>query len=161
MSFVIPTTNPWSCLPASFSMACGIPFAVFIDMLGHDGGDLPYTNKLFKAGFHPQECIEVVQRLSWSCTPIELFPQITPDNIEQRNILFNGDESGNWARFLLHLNNCKNGVIEGTTNKQGIIIGHAVAWDGCHVYDPKGVIYSFSEHQNLNFYPKVLWKLKK
>ena len=137
-------------------MACGIPFAVFIGMLGHDGGDFPYTNKLFKAGFHPQECIEVIQQAGWSCTPIELFPRLTPDNIETRDILFN---SGNWARFLLHLSHCKNGVIEGTTNKQGTITGHAVAWDGCHIYDPRGVIYSFAEHDHFNFYPRVLWKL--
>ncbi len=154
MPFTIPTTNPWSCLPASFSMACGVPFNSFIGLLGHDGSDLPYTDKAFHAGFHPQECVEVAQTLGWACTPIELFPKITPNYKEERVISF---RCGNMARFLQHLTSCRAGVIEGYSPIRKL--GHAVAWDGLLIYDPRGRTFSFSEHIHFDFVPRVLWKL--
>lgn len=146
---------PWSCLPASFSMACNIPFNTFIGLLGHDGSELPYCNKQYKAGFHIQECIHVVQKLGWTCTPIELFPKITPDYKEERIIYFPG---GNMVRFLQYLTQCKTGVIEGYSQKRQL--GHAVSWDGIKIYDPRGIIYSFAEHQQFDFIPRCLWILK-
>jgi hypothetical protein len=155
MPFTIPTTNPWSCLPASFAMACEVPFQTIVGLIGHDGSDLPYTNKKYRAGFHPQECLEAATKLGWLGALIELFPRITPDGVEERVIQFGGD--GNWARFLQHLRECSNGVIEGVSVSSGL--GHAVAWDGYHIYDPKGMVYSFSEHYQRGFNPRLLWKL--
>jgi hypothetical protein len=153
--FKIPITNPWSCLPTAFAIACDIPFGVLIHEIGHDGSKCPYQNPRFHAGFHVQECIEAIQKFGWAGTPVELFPQITPDYSEIRTIYF-VDEAGNWARFLRHLTQCKNGVIEGIRKNK---IGHSVAWDGKHIYDPTGKIYSFSEHPQFNFFPRILWKL--
>lgn len=156
---IIPATNAWSCLPASFSMACGVLFNQFVDLIGHTGSNFPYKGK-FRAGFHSQECIEAAYKLGFSCTPIELFPQITPNGIEERTIYFN-DEAGNWTRFWFHLNNCKQGVIEGISFKEKKMIGHAVAWNGYLIYDPRGRTYSFTEHSLNNFTPRLLWKLEK
>jgi hypothetical protein len=135
-------------------MACGLPFASFIEALGHDGSGLPYKDTAFRAGFHPQECIEVAQILGWACTPIELFPKITPNYVEERIISF---KNGNWARFLRHLNLCTRGVIEGYSPRKNL--GHAVAWDGILIYDPRGRTFSFSEHIQFDFIPRVLWKV--
>jgi len=155
MPFTLPITNPWSCLPAAFSMACGVPFKTIIDLIGHDGSELPYTNTQFRAGFHPQECLEAAEKLGWWVTPIELHPSITPDGSEERQILF---QEGNWARYLRHLTGCHNGVIEGMSLKSGL--GHAVAWDGYHIYDTKLMqAYSFAEHLQRGFKPEILWKL--
>ena len=137
-------------------MACGVLFNHFVDLIGHDGSALPYKSN-FRAGFHSQECIEAAYKLGFTCTPIELFPQITPDGVEERTICF--ENMDNWDRFLLHLRVCKTGVLEGVSQKNKKTIGHAVAWDGCLIYDPRGLTYSFSEHLYNNFVPRLLWKI--
>jgi hypothetical protein len=155
----IPRSFPWACVISAFAMACDVPWIVFLTMIGHNGDACPYSDPSIRVGFHVQECIEVAQKMGWSCTPIELFPVSTPGNGEEFTIFFGGPD-GNWARFLQHLGSCKAGVIEGCCKrKDGGEVGHAVAWDGTHIYDPKGKIYSFSEHEENNFYPRVLWKL--
>jgi hypothetical protein len=158
MAFTIPQTYPWACITSAFAMACGIPWKDFLQYVGHDGSRFPYKDPSIRAGFHIQECIEVAQQWGWTCTPIELFPISTPGNGEEIEILF-GDETGNWARFLQHLTTCQTGVIEGVVSKQEGSVGHAVAWDGTKIHDPKGKVYSFAEHSQHNFFPRVLWKL--
>lgn len=161
MKYIIPKTYPWACTIASFSMVLGIDWQVIIKLIGHDGSRCPYSDPSIRVGFHFQECIEIAQQRGWTCTPIELFPSSTPGNGEETQIFF-PDADGNWARFLHHLNDCPSGVIEGVVEKAGgTLIGHAVAWDGTKIYDPKGAVYSFAEHRSHKFYPRVLWKLNR
>ncbi len=140
-------------------MACNVPVSTLIGLIGHDGSALPYSDSAYHAGFHSQECIEAAMKLGWLVTPIELFPAITPNGKEERIIYFGGNDAGNWARFLQHLKDTSNGVLEGVSRRKGFIIGHAVAWDGLHIYDPRGHIYSFAEHEGMDFFPRILWKL--
>ena len=157
---LITTTNTYSCLVAAFAMACEVSFDTFIKLLGHDGSAFPYSNPYYRAGFHPQEFIEVILKLGWLATPIEQNPVLTPDGIDLRDIYFNSSEAGNLARFLQHLTNTTTGVIEGILQrKAGGIVGHAVAWDGTHIYDPRGYVYSFSECETMKYTPRILWKL--
>jgi hypothetical protein len=156
---IIPKTNPWSCLLASFSMATNIPTGILVNTIGHDGSSLPYEDQKYHAGFHPQECIDAIMKFGWEATPIELYPKITPNRVEERIIYFNGDDSGNWARFLRHLSNTTHGVLEGLLVRKDKIAGHAVAWDGLYIHDPRGYSYSFSEHDEKCFCPQVLWRL--
>jgi len=122
-----------------------------------------------KAGFHEQECIEVVQRLGYACTPIEIVPQMMPvPNGPVRPIWFwpeqlTGDpEEWNWQRFNQHLKNSK-GVITGTVKCTGVhsVLGHAVAWNEI-VYDVRkgGLLYSIIMADYYGFTPRTYWKIQ-
>jgi len=160
--FTIPITNSWSCLPASFSMACGIPFDDFIQALGHNGDTRPYTDKSKRRGFHFQECIEIVWKLGFSCTPIERYPALmhSQGDKEVCPIFFGHSDADNLARFVQYLLQVKRGIFEGfRTRNNGSYAGHAAAWDGKLVYDPSGTAYLFEESKNNNFNIHTLWIL--
>lgn len=151
--------NGWSCLPTSFAMVVDIPVSSFISMIGHDGSERPYASKNFRAGFHEQECIRIADILGYSCTPFEAFPRLSPfkDGSEARVILFGSTEAANivdfYSRALF-----KSGVITGRTLDG---IGHAVAWDGHNVYDPRDKIYPLKDADIHNFLPRCFWKIEK
>lgn len=164
------TGNNWSCLPCSFAMVLDISVEKFIRMIGHDGSDKPYEDYPGqKAGFHEQECIEVLQRLGYACTPIEIVPQLTPVvGGPLRPIWFfpeklTGDpEDWNWQRFIRHLKGTR-GVITGAKKRidSSEMLGHAVAWDGL-VHDPqgRGFTYTIEEAHNYGFIPRGYWKIQ-
>lgn len=162
----IQTGDKWSCLPCSFAMAIGIPVEKLIKMIGHDGSDEPYDELPGqKAGFHEQECIEVLQRLGYACTPIEIVPQMMPAlRGPIRPIWFPlkqltaAPEDWNWQRFIRHLKDTR-GVITGVTKRANGVIGHAVAWKGV-IYDPRGYMYTIEEAGNYNFVPRTYWKIQ-
>jgi len=163
-------TNPnyWSCLPTAFAMVVNKPVVWFIRQIGHPGAEEPYGVKGLKAGFHEQECIDVVQELGFSCTPIEIHPTISPhpDGKDARPIFFGNNEAANWDRLLKHLYQTR-GVLTGIYRKPSQpekIIGHAVAWDNAdrQVYDPnQGRVYQLSEAYNYGFIPRCFWKVQK
>jgi hypothetical protein len=142
----------------------------FIKMIGHDGSAEPYpAYPGQKAGFHEQECIEVVQQLGYACTPIEIVPQIMPmQGGPTRPIWFPMDrvddpEGANWQRFLRHLDGSY-GVLTGVRQRINSVksLGHAVAWDGHGVYDPQGdgFLYNIDEASDFGFIPRNYWKIQ-
>lgn len=163
-------SNGWSCLPCSFAIALNIPVSEFINMLGHDGSEEVYEELPgVKAGFHEQECIEVVQNLGYACTPIEIVPQMMPKpNGPVRPVWFRPEqltadpEDWNWQRFKRHLEGTR-GVITGAKKRinSDEIIGHAVAWYE-QIYDPqgRGFIYPLNEMDDYGFLPRVYWKIQ-
>lgn len=163
------TGDSWACLPCSFAMAIHLSVKKFIEMIGHDGSVEPYEDfPNLKAGFHEQECIEVLQQLGYSCTPIEIVPQMIPaPGVPVRPIWFplkqptNRPEEWNWQRFVRHLVGTR-GVITGVKRRinNDKMLGHAVAWDGM-VYDPqgKGFVYALEQMGDYGFMPRVYWKV--
>lgn len=160
--------NGWSCLPCAFAMVLDLTVEEFTELIGHDGSAEPYDALPGqKAGFHEQECVEAVQLLGYACTPIEIVPQMMPHpGGPIRPIWFPGTESdreeNNWRRFKRHLINTY-GVITGVKQRaSGGVIGHAVAWDGKHIYDSRGegCIYSFEEAIDFDFTPRTYWKVQ-
>jgi len=161
--------NYWSCLPTAFAMATDKPVMWFIQQIGHPGAEEPYDVSGLKAGFHEQECIEVLQKIGLACTPIELGPTISPypDGHDAKPIFFGLGLEDNWARFLQHLNETR-GVITGLYRKPSDpekIIGHAVAWCGKEqsVYDSNfgGRVYPLTEAYKYGFIPRCFWKLQR
>jgi hypothetical protein len=157
--------NNWSCLPTAFAMVIGRHPDWFIQTIGHDGSAEPYKDKSFKAGFHAQECIEVLEDLSYSCTPIEIVPQISPhaDGHDARAIFFGDEEQGNWDRLLRHLEK-SSGVLTGMYDAARGPVGHAVAWD-CDtwtIYDPiaGGRVYTLDEAVAYRFTLGCFWKVQ-
>jgi len=160
-------TNPngWSCLPTAFAMVAGISVTEFIKAVGHDGGAEPYELPGVKAGFHEQECIEVILSLGYSCTPIEFIPRISArlDGTDVRSILFGAEPRDNWRRFVRHLTQGP-GVITGYYCGKPPVRGHAVAWDSKDgkVYDPRGGRrYSLESVRDYSFIPRCFWKVQK
>jgi hypothetical protein len=150
-------------------MVVDMPVSRFIQQIGHPGAEEPYDIKGLKAGFHEQECIDVIQRLGYACTPIEIVPTISPhpDGRDGRPIFFGLGESDNWERLLRHMADTS-GVLTGIYKKLDRptqVIGHAVAWDHVEkkIYDPnfKGQIYAFTESYNYGFVPRCFWKLQR
>ncbi len=157
--------NNWSCLPAAFAMVIGRTPEWMIKEIGHDGSDEPYAETGLKAGFHEQECIEVLQRLGYACTPIEIGPMISPhhDMRDARRIYFGSDLSANWVRLLRHLKGTR-GVLTGIytkLNNPTKVTGHAVAWDGVEIHDPIGPrIYPLEDAHKYGFTPRCFWKVQ-
>jgi hypothetical protein len=151
-------------------MAIDIPVAEFIEDIGHDGGAEPYPSLDTKAGFHEQECIDVLQRRGFACTPVEIVPQMVPfDRGPARQIWFGGQRPGlspedcNWERFLTHLQGTC-GVLTGVKKKinSNSFIGHAVAWFDGMIHDPQGsgYIYSIDDAPNYGYIPRAYWKIQ-
>ncbi len=149
--------NAWSCMGYAFSMALGIPFAEFIRLVGHDGSDQLYANKLFRRGFHIQECIDVCSHLSVACTEIQAYYGITPYLGSTEVIEIQSIEKC-LSRFKSYLNNTSIGVLSG----MGKTFGHAVLWDHGMIYDTRGnKFYTFDDAHKNNFNPQSLWVLTK
>jgi hypothetical protein len=148
-------------------MAIHLSVLKFIEMIGHDGSAEPYEDfPGLKAGFHEQECIEVLQWRGFSCTPIEIVPQMTPaPGVPVRPVWFppgHSSEDGNRQRFICHLRESR-GVITGMKKyiNNDKMIGHSVAWDGM-IYDPqgKGFVYTLEQMGDYGFMPRVYWKVQ-
>jgi hypothetical protein len=154
--------NGWSCLPTAFAMAVNKPVTWFIGQIGHPGAEEPYEQKGLKAGFHEQECIEVVTSMGFACTPIELVPTISPfaDGRQARPIYFGLGIDDNWHRLLTHMKGAR-GVLTGIYKPKEM--GHAVAWDGERIYDSNrgGKIYSFADTYKYGFVPRCFWKIQR
>lgn len=154
--------NGWSCLPTAFAMALDRPVTWFIAQIGHPGGEEPYDVPGLKAGFHEQECIEVVQGMGFACTPIELGPTISPysDGRKARPIYFGLGIDDNWHRLLTHMKEAR-GVITGVYAPKKM--GHAVAWSQDMIYDSNhgGQIYLLTEAYNHGFIPRCFWKIQR
>ena len=160
---VHPNPNNWSCLPTAFAMAIGWPTDRIIQEIGHDGSDELYHAKGVKAGFHEQECIEVLQKFGYACTPIEIVPCISPntDLSDYRLVYFGDGLTSNVARLKRHLED-SHGVLTGIYTKNDKVTGHAVAWDGTMIYDPNfgGRIYTFDDSSKHGFTPRCYWKVQ-
>jgi len=167
---IMQTGDKWACLPCAFAMVIDLPVKKFIKMIGHDGSDEPYEDfPGLKAGFHEQECIEVLQQQGYSCTPIEIVPQmIAAPGAPVRPVWFPPScspslkKTGNWLRFTRHLEGTR-GVITGAKKRinDDEIRGHAVAWDGI-IHDPqgKGFGYTLGQMDDYGFMPRVYWKVQ-
>lgn len=161
----------WTCLPWSFAKVLNYKCSWFIDQIGHDGSDEPYDIPGVKRGFHQQECIEVLQRLGYACTSIEVVPQIQPfAGGPIRQIWFPGEgteQQRNDSRFALHLKGTV-GVLTGLVlpGEGRMAIGHAVAWCGKRrlVFDNRKNIpsvYPLSMSARYGFTPNTYWKIQR
>lgn len=157
---IIPRSNAWSCLPASFSMALGISLEEMIRYIGHDGSKHVFENSKYPLGFHIQECIDVADTLGYSCTPIDFRFASTPSPVSSEIYEYTHGP----ARIMQYLNRTARGVIEARLVRlNGTQIGHAVAWIDQKIYDPqgKGFIYELDMHPGYGLLPLRLWRLQK
>lgn len=148
-------------MAASFSMALGIPFAVFIKEIGHDGSQPFFADEQFHRGFHIQECIDVCLKHEFSCTEIQAYFGSTPFFGSKETIPVYSQEACA-KRFEDYLHSTFRGVLGGMVMRtNNLTVGHAVCWDSKLIHDPRGRSYSFEAAKLNNFYPQTLWILTK
>lgn len=150
--FIIPENNRWSCLPASFSMACDVAFPEFIRMIGHNGDDRPYNDKSLRRGISIQECVDVAWKLGFAVTSIERYPALAPI-CGSKEFCYVYTKDASLARFMQYLSITQRGVLEGIRQRpDGLWAGHACAWDGNLIYDPSHRMYKFEDSEKNNFH---------
>jgi len=134
MEWTIPTdSSKHSCIVVAFAIACEISVDEFLQRLKQRGGPV-------KGTYHTQQCLDVVWDLGYATMWIESDPLLIPNEGyqgEPARILY---PEGNRIRFMNYLRSLK-GVLGGMRPK----MGHAVAWDGVKIYDPRGYVYDYHD----------------
>ncbi len=154
-------TYPWSCLVDSFAMALDQPAARLIEVIGHNGARQCYKDQSFRQGFHIQECIDLCLQMGFACTEIQGYFGSSPFFGSTENVPVYTLEICE-LRFEQWLRKTERGVLTGIVQRSvGTQVGHAVAWDGSLIYDPRGFCYPFKDAHLENFQPQTLWMLTK
>ena len=145
-------------MPLAFAMALGNPVAELLEAIGHDGSEIVFPSlpePLCRRCFHVQELIQVALGRGCAVTPVELFPVLQPTEAGpfHKTVLY---PDNNWRRFERTIR-ASFGVIDGT----GARLGHTVAYDHGHIFDPRGPVYDYSRlaceaHQ---FYTRCAWRI--
>ena len=138
----------WSCLPTAFAMALDKPVEEIIKAIGHDGSEVYWPeleSHWANRAFHVQELVDYCFWNEIAVVCIDAMP------------CFNHFDSRAVAKEVKYLSGLEYadrlerylksyfGVLVGTTNFNS---GHAVAWDGENVFNPRGAIESL---ENANF----------
>lgn len=155
---LITSDNSWSCMAAAAAMVSGTSVAYITHMLGHDGSDHPWPAPYehLHRGFHIHEIIDLFWlQFQQSLTPFVRKPtcQPHPDAPEIPARLPYSRDPEEWFQHVLLWNW---GIITGI----GKGLGHAVAWDGREVFDPRGYRYPYRLCAEHNFDPDTFWCLK-
>ncbi len=148
--------NNWSCMPTSVAMALDTDVDTVIRLCGHKGDALPWPPPFDKLreGFHIHEIIDVVWLyFSKTMTPFIREPTVTPhDECPERGAVF--VECDSEIRFIKRLWS-RQGIMTGVVGE----LGHAVAWDGHRIYDPRGYIYTYTDRDKYRYDPDVFWMI--
>jgi len=151
--FLQTQPSQWSCVPTAFAMLLDIAVEEMIRQIGHDGSEVVWPEleptALSKRAFHPQECIDVALSLDIPIVSIHLMPYTLHfvNNVPSKPIWTEQQCLDRFDRLL----KAYEGVFTGTTNYN---MGHAVAWNGKMVYDPRGYIKPLEE---ANFNPQIFF----
>jgi hypothetical protein len=145
-----------NCMAHSFSKALGIPFAQFIELVGHDGSEKVFKDVTYGRGFHIQECIDVCYKLGYSCTEIQAsFGSRLFDSNDSISLYSSEEYDSRFKDYLLKTNN---GILMGYVIKpDNRRSGHAVYWNGKNIEDVRGFNYEWEYAAIHNFYPQTLW----
>ena len=129
-----------SCLLYSFAMALEVPAGDLYKEIGHDGQEIWFPQLPFgsprKRSFHIQEMIDCCLSRGVAAVPVELEPRLCPQGLPSlaRDVW---DQERAHARFN-NLISGRTAVLIGRGRNNG---GHACAWDGSMVFDPRGYVY--------------------
>lgn len=155
---LITTKNSWSCMAAAAAMVTDTSVEHIAHMLGHDGSDHPWPHPYehLHRGFHIHEIIDLLWiQFQQSMTPFVREPMCTPHmkcpEVPARSP-YSADSSVRFIKALVH----NQGIITGMIGE----LGHAVAWDGKEVFDPRGYRYYYHACDTYRFVPDVFWCVK-
>jgi len=132
MELLVQTSD--NCLLYAAAMVLNIKPQSLITLIGHNGEEVWWpkqTGSKKKRSFHPQEILDAAATYGKTFICIEFMPSSGWGG--NGRLIFN--EEMMEKRFLGWLTNRAAILIV-----QGPRLGHAVAWDGKKIYDPKGMI---------------------
>lgn len=121
---LIKMNGPY-CLVASAAMLLETTIEQLHKEIGHDGTEIWWPPAHMR-GVHIQEIQECFLRRGSCLYPFTPVPEIAPDldtepkPLPERHLALNHHLAGRWAILIIE--------------------GHAMAWDGSFVYDPRGKI---------------------
>lgn len=149
--------NNWTCMATATAMALDKPLYEVIEGLGHSGSESvwpPEWNHL-PAGYHIHEIIDYVwMQHAKPVTPFVRRPMVTPAYDCPDQVAKFAREPDLEKRFK-HRIAGRVGIMTGVISKGR---GHAVAWDGRNIYDPRGYVYSLdTARQFYNYYVDTFW----
>lgn len=134
---IVESPNSWSCMPAAFATATGIPLDTLLESIGHDGSEIIFPDledPLCRRTFNTQEIAFALFQFEWLVTTYDVnwisivdddhAFEVTPVNASTLLEPIMRDSIGVVA-----------GIVKTTGNR------HAAAWDGRLLYDPSGFIY--------------------
>lgn len=145
---IIESPNSWSCMPAAFATATGVPIERILLAIGHDGSEVIFPDlddPVCRRGFHPQELCKALLEFHFLFATFE------------RSFIGFLDDLHHWEEdeeqfFELLIDSI--GVLGVKVRATGQL--HAVAWDGLECYDPSGF------RRPLEYYePYVYYRLGK
>jgi len=125
MNMQVAQTN--TCLIHSVAMCIDVPAEDLIRELGHDG---------IPEGLHIQEIMDVLASRGYGLVPFESDPVLGSyhDALLEKHVIPAADRS---IRMRSHMRGRAGIIITRNTRT-----GHACAWDGVRVYDPRGRVYA-------------------
>lgn len=132
------------CLLYSAAMVLDTSPERLIELIGHDGLDQPWLPEDSRQVAHtPDEIQDCCLALGKCLYPISAYPFSTPEKgrISPRPIW---SQEMAIQRFESHIHG-QRGILIGTTMNN---VGHAVAWDGESIYDPRGQCYSLKDSES-------------
>ena len=128
-----------NCLLYAAAMVLEVTPEQLIQSIGHDGEEVWWPEQIGsqkKRSFHIQEILDAARSLNYSFICIDAIPLIGIDDFNIKEI---------YPEPMLRL-------ASWIKDHPGILIvdsggiGHAVAWDGEQVFDPKGFIKSVEDY---------------
>lgn len=128
----------YNCLLASAAMVLDVHPDVLTQLIGHDGKKVIFPElpaSINTRGFHTQEITDCALEYEYAVTEIEAIPRSTPDGKREYPVEFSDKK-----RFQNHING-HIGIFTGSIKGRG----HAVAWDGKMIFDPRGKVYTFDD----------------
>lgn len=144
---IVEQPNIWSCLPAAFATATGIPLETLLEKIGHDGSEIMFPDlkdPLRRRAFHTQELVRVLFDLGWIVATFEFESLAIIDEQHIYTVKYPNKEI-----LIKKILFNSFGVICAIVKSTGK--HHAVAWDGKQCYDPTGFIYPLSKYDPLIF----------
>ena len=133
-----------ACLLFSLAMVLDADPQELIDEIGHDGRDIMFPEvigTIRQRSFHIQEIIDCCWKRGRAVTPIDIAPCTAPDgHPELAREIWDREVARERIKKYLTGNVA---LLIGRTSHKGL--GHACAWDGEKVYDPRGMICEIGE----------------
>jgi len=145
-------------MATSTAMALVKPLYEVIEGLGHSGSEKIWQPPCEHqpAGHHIHEIIDYVWlQHSTPMTPFLRCPEVTPSYNHPEVVARFVREPDLERRFANRLYG-RVGVLTGTMKHTGK--GHAVAWSGHKIYDPRGYVYTYAEaYDTYNYLVDTFW----
>ena len=130
-----------NCFLYAAAMVLDIEPQKLITLIGHDGTEIWWPDQVGskkQRSIHPQELLDAAVVLKKTFICIEFIPRTGWDKNSARLIF----DKTMVPRFAAWIKDRYAILIV-----RGSGLGHAVAWDGKSVYDPKGFVQSIEEYE--------------